>query len=118
MQLTLLCLRNTPVLAAAEGIVTYIKDDSRLGGSDAIYWDYSNFVVTMHDNGEYSRYDHLAYHSSRLAVGQHVSANHIIARVGMTGYTFVPHLHFQVSVATGINIRSDFMTVEVKHFVG
>lgn len=118
MQLTLLCLRIRPIPTAAEGIVTYIKDDSRLGGSDVCYWDYSNFVVITHENGEYPRYDHLAYHSSRVAVGQHVSANHATARVGMTGYTFIPHLHFQVSVATGINIWSDFMTVEVKNFVG
>jgi murein DD-endopeptidase MepM/ murein hydrolase activator NlpD len=33
---------DTPVLAAADGIVTYIKDDSRVGGTDVIYWDYSN----------------------------------------------------------------------------
>jgi murein DD-endopeptidase MepM/ murein hydrolase activator NlpD len=31
---------DTPVLAAAEGIVTYIKDDSRLGGSDVSYWNH------------------------------------------------------------------------------
>jgi murein DD-endopeptidase MepM/ murein hydrolase activator NlpD len=107
---------DTPVLAAADGIVTYIKDDSRVGGTDVIYWEYSNFVVIMHENGEYSRYDHLAYHSSRVAVGQHVSAKHAIPRAGMTGYTFMPHLHFQVFVATGINIWSDFVIVEVKNF--
>jgi murein DD-endopeptidase MepM/ murein hydrolase activator NlpD len=74
----------------------------------------------MHESGEYSRYDHLAYHSSRIAVvvGKHVSANHIIARLGMTGYTFMPHIRFQVFVATEINIWSDFMTVDVKNFLG
>ncbi|MGB7559783.1 MAG: hypothetical protein WBM37_14825, partial [Nitrososphaeraceae archaeon] len=30
---------DTPVLAAANGIVTHIKDDSSLGGSDVKYWD-------------------------------------------------------------------------------
>ena len=111
---------NTQVPAAAEGVVTCIKDDSRHGGSDVSYWNHSNFVVIMHENGEYSRNDHLAYHSSRvaIAVGQHVSAKHTIARAGMTGYTFMPHLHFQVFVVTGINIWSDFMTVEVKNFLG
>jgi murein DD-endopeptidase MepM/ murein hydrolase activator NlpD len=109
---------DTPVLAAANGIVTHIKDDSSLGGSDVKYWDHSNFVVIMHKNGEYSRYDHLAHHSSKVAVGQHVLANQEIAKVGMTGYTFIPHLHFQVFVATGINIWTDFTTVEVNNFVG
>jgi murein DD-endopeptidase MepM/ murein hydrolase activator NlpD len=110
---------NTQVPATAEGAMTYIKDDSRHGGSDVSYWNHSNSVVIMHENGEYSRYDHLAYHCSRVAVavGQRVSAKHTTARMGITGYTFKPHLHFQVFVATVINIWSDFMTVEVKNFL-
>ena len=107
---------DTPVLAAADGIVTYVKDDSDLGGPNVIYWNYTNFIVIMHKNGEYSRYDHLAYRSSKVTVGQHVSASQEIARVGMTGYTFMPHLHFQVFVFTGINIWTDFTTVEVRNF--
>jgi len=49
--------KETLVLAAADGIVTYVKDDSDIGGSNPIYWNYSNFIVIMHPNGEYSRYD-------------------------------------------------------------
>jgi murein DD-endopeptidase MepM/ murein hydrolase activator NlpD len=108
---------DTPVLAAAEGIVTYVKDDSNLGGFNVIYWNHTNFIVIMHKNGEYSRYDHLAYRSSKVSVGQHVAASQEIARVGMTGYTFTPHLHFQVFVFTGINIWTDFTTVEVRNFI-
>ena len=79
---------------AADGIVTHVRDDSNLGGSEVFYWNHTNFVVIMHKNGEYSGYDHLAYRSSKVEVGQHVSACQEIARVGMTGYTFIPHLHF------------------------
>jgi murein DD-endopeptidase MepM/ murein hydrolase activator NlpD len=79
----------------------------------------SNFVVSLHEIEEYSRYDQLAYHSSRVAVGQHVSADHAIARVVSDGgYAFMPHLHFQVFVPTGINFWSDSMTMEVKNFFG
>jgi murein DD-endopeptidase MepM/ murein hydrolase activator NlpD len=109
---------NTPVLAAAEGIVTYVKDDSNFGGSNVLYWNHSNFIVIMHRNGEYSRYDHLAYRSSKVIAGQHVGACQEIARVGMTGYTYIPHLHFQVFVFSGINIWTDFTTLEVKKFAG
>src|ERR671923_1919415 len=76
---------NTPVLAAANGIVTFVKDDSNVGGSDPIYWMYTNFIVIMHTNGEYSRYDHLAYYSSKVRVSQRVTAGQEIAKVGMTG---------------------------------
>ena len=107
---------NTPVLAAADGIVTAVKDDSNIGGPDPSYWMYTNFITIMHSNGEYTRYDHLAYHSSKVKSGQYVSAGEEIGKVGMTGYTYVPHLHFQVFVFTGSNVWTDFDTIEIRDF--
>jgi murein DD-endopeptidase MepM/ murein hydrolase activator NlpD len=107
---------NTPVLAAANGIVTYIKDDSNIGGPTPGYWNYTNFIVIMHANGEYSRYDHLAHRSSRVKVDQAVTKGQVIAEVGMTGYTFRPHLHFQVFIYIGTNFWMDFDTVIVQGF--
>jgi murein DD-endopeptidase MepM/ murein hydrolase activator NlpD len=49
-------------------------------------------------------------------VGQYVRAGEEIAKVGMTGYTYLPHLHFQVFVATGINVWTDFDTLKVQDF--
>jgi murein DD-endopeptidase MepM/ murein hydrolase activator NlpD len=104
---------NTTVLAAADGIVTFVKDDSYIGGPSIEYWNDSNFIVIQHANGEYSRYDHLAHKSVVVNVGQPVKSGQVIARVGTTGFTFVPHLHFQVFVFTGSNIWTDFQTLEV-----
>jgi murein DD-endopeptidase MepM/ murein hydrolase activator NlpD len=53
--------KSTPVLAAAEGLVTLVKDDSHMGGADPSYWVYSNFIAIRHLNSEFTRYDHLAY---------------------------------------------------------
>ena len=108
---------QTPVLAAADGVVSFVKDDSDSGGSNPIYWNHSNFIVIMHSNGEYSRYDHLYYTSSRVKAGQYVRAGQEIARVGMTGYTYLPHLHFQVFIITGINAWTDFDTLEVQNLI-
>jgi murein DD-endopeptidase MepM/ murein hydrolase activator NlpD len=77
---------------------------------------HTNFIVIMHSNGEYSRYDHLSYNSSKVTVGQHVIAGEEIAKVGMTGYTYLPHLHFQVFVVTGFNMWTDFETLKVRDF--
>jgi murein DD-endopeptidase MepM/ murein hydrolase activator NlpD len=112
----LIVYEQTPVLAAADGIVTFVKDSSNTGGSNPIYWNQTNFIVTMHSNGEYSRYDHLSYHSAMVKVSQHVRAGKEIARVGMTGYTYLPHLHFQVFVVIGINGWTDIDTLEVQDF--
>lgn len=98
------------------GVVTFVDDSSNTGGSNPIYWSYTNFIVIMHSNGEYSRYDHLGYKSSRVKAGQYIRAGQEIARVGMTGYTYLPHLHFQVFVVTGINVWTDFDTLEVQDF--
>lgn len=106
--------RDTPVLAAADGIVTFVKDISDIGGPNPAYWEYTNFIVIMHSNGEYSRYDHLSYNSSTVKVGQHVRKGEEIAKVGMTGYTYLPHLHFQVFVVTGFNMWTDFETLKVR----
>jgi len=107
---------DSPVLAAADGIVTFVKDSSNSGGSSPFYGDHSNFIVIMHSNGEYSRYDHLKYKSSKVKVGQYITAGEVIAKVGMTGYTYLPHLHFQVFVVTGINMWTDFDTLEIQDF--
>jgi murein DD-endopeptidase MepM/ murein hydrolase activator NlpD len=109
--------QNTPVLASADGKVTYVKDDSNVGGSDPSYWNYSNFISIMHQNGEHTRYDHLGRNSAKVRTGQQVRAGQEIARVGMTGYTYVPHLHFQVFVFTGYNIWTDFDTIEINDFI-
>ena len=109
--------KNTPVLAAADGIVTFIKDDSRIGGPSIEYWHNSNFIVIEHPNGEYSRYDHLAHGSAVIRTGQYMKRGQVIARVGMTGFTYLPHLHFHVFIFTGNNIWTDFDTLAITEFL-
>ena len=108
---------NTSVLAAANGVVTFVKDDSNIGGPSIEYWLNSNFIVIQHPNGEYSRYDHLAHGSAAVRTGQHVKRGQVIARVGMTGFTYLPHLHFQVFILTGNNLWTDFDTLSVTEFL-
>ncbi len=65
--------QSTPVLAAADGVVTFVHDDSNVGGPDPSYWNYTNFITIMHSNGEYSRYDHLEYGSAKVRVDEQVN---------------------------------------------
>src|SRR5919202_485487 len=99
--------KNTPVLAAADGIVTFVKDDSDIGGPDPSYWAYSNFVAIRHLNSEFTRYDHLDYRSSVVRVGHYVQKGQVLGKVGLTGYTYIPHLHFEVLIITGPNFWID-----------
>jgi murein DD-endopeptidase MepM/ murein hydrolase activator NlpD len=109
--------QNTPVLAAADGIVTFVKDDSHIGGPSIEYWPDSNFIVIQHPNDEYSRYDHLAHGTALVRTGQYIKRGRVIARVGMTGFTYLPHLHFQVFIFKGNNIWTDFDTLSITEFL-
>ena len=75
---------GTPVMAAAGGVVSY-------SGWMA---EYGNVVEVSHDNGLTSRYAHLS--RSLVKVGEVVLKGQPIAKVGNTGRTTGPHLHFEV----------------------
>jgi lipoprotein NlpD len=76
---------GTPVLAAAPGEVIYAGDQVR---------GYGNMVVIKHEGGLVTVYAH----NSLLLVhtGDGVSVGQEIARVGDTGRSTAPHLHFEV----------------------
>ena len=75
---------GTPVMAAAGGVVA----------TSAFVPEYGNIVEVDHDNGLTTRYAHLS--RSLVKVGDVVMKGQVIARVGATGRTTGPHLHFEV----------------------
>lgn len=77
---------GTPIVAAAAGTVIY---SGWLGG-------YGNLVVVDHGGGLSTAYAH----QSQIAVsnGTAVAQGQVVGYVGSTGYSFGPHLHFEVRV--------------------
>jgi len=72
-----------PVKAALKGTVLHVDNNRNLG----------NFIILKH--GEYQTlYAHLSAVSVKK--GQEVSQGQVIGKVGETGYTTGPHLHFEV----------------------
>ena len=47
---------GTPVLAALDGVVIAVKDDSNIGGTDQKYENDGNYIEILHDNNEVSEY--------------------------------------------------------------
>ncbi len=75
---------GTPVLAASDGVVI---DAGPSGG-------YGNWVKLRHSDGTVTLYGHLS--AWTVAVGQRVWAGDQIAKMGNTGNSTGPHLHFEV----------------------
>lgn len=65
----------------------------RIGGVNAFC---GNYVVIDHENGEYSFYAHLSENTINVGKGDRVKQGQVIARVGNTGNSTDPHLHFQL----------------------
>jgi murein DD-endopeptidase MepM/ murein hydrolase activator NlpD len=78
---------GTPVGAAAPGRVIFAALDA--GG-------YGNLIEVAHGGGVVSMYAHLSSFSVR--VGQRVATGTRIGRVGATGESTGPHLHFEIRV--------------------
>lgn len=76
---------DTPVYAAGPGIVAY--SDDKLRG-------YGNVVIVRHDRRITTIYAHNKY--NLVKKGQRVKAGQEIAKLGSTGRSTGPHLHFEV----------------------
>jgi len=81
-----------PVRAAKSGTVTY---SGWLGG-------YGNAIIVQHDDTYKTLYAHLS--RRHVAVGQRVRRGQVLGRTGDTGYSFGPHLHFEIS-KNGSNVN-------------
>jgi murein DD-endopeptidase MepM/ murein hydrolase activator NlpD len=76
---------GTPVYAARAG--TIVRAGATTGG-------FGNLVVVDHGGGIHSYYGHLSSVDAR--VGDQVEAGAHIGKVGSTGRSSAPHLHFEV----------------------
>lgn len=75
-----------PVLAAADGVVSRIAVDP----------GYGRFVELTHVDGLKSRYGHLDRFAAGLSEGETVKAGQPVGRLGSTGTSTGPHLHFEL----------------------
>ncbi len=92
---------GTDILAAHAGTVVLMKMNSQVGGCSSTYANDANYIVLDHGDGTAGLYLHVEGNSSTFAVGDFVEAGDTIARVGLTGWTCGPHLHFQVQQLCG-----------------
>ena len=71
--------------------------------------DYGNYIKIKHDDGGFELHAHLRQ-GSALALNTKVTAGQIVARIGNTGNSTGPHLHFEIRNASNINQVAEFYT--------
>lgn len=80
---------GTPVIASKSGRVEVVQRSSS---------GYGNMVLINHGDGYKTRYAHMVKGSIKVSVGDYVEAGQTIGKVGSTGNSTGPHLHFEVIV--------------------
>ena len=78
--------KNTPIMAAADGVITQL---GRKGG-------YGKYIRIRHTDGFETAYGHMNGYRQDLKVGSKVKRGEVIGYVGSTGRSTGPHLHFEV----------------------
>lgn len=92
---------GAPVLAAGPGTVVWAGWGFYSGWPENYDDPYGIAVSIRHDFGYqgnplYTMYGHMS--DVNVTVGQHVETGDLLGRVGITGHTTGPHLHFEVRV--------------------
>ena len=95
---------NDTICAADEGYVVGVIKDYNAWGTDKRYKDFANFITLYHPHsGLYTQYVHLKYNGSFLKVGDFVKQGQAIGLTGLTGWTSIVHLHFNVLIPSANN---------------
>ena len=96
------------ILAPAAGTVTYARNDvpdnprpgdpgnALAGLRDSVLAFMGNCVIIDHGNAEYSVLAHMQHGSVSVKAGQRVAAGQVIGKLGNSGNSFGPHLHYQL----------------------
>jgi len=90
------------LIAVADGVVTYVRDniwENVPGGPNAnltMNQAGGNMVIIDIGGGFYAQYAHAILGSIEVQVGDHVTKGQVLAKLGNSGNSGGPHLHFQL----------------------
>lgn len=90
---------NDTICAADDGFVVGVIKDYTIGGNDKRFEEFANYITLYHPHsGLYTQYAHLKNNGSFVKVGDTVKQGQAIGLAGMTGFTSIAHLHFNVLI--------------------
>lgn len=94
-------INDVNIIAAMDGVVymtyndcnSYGYSEDMCGGGGK-----GNYIIIEHSNGSYTKYFHLTKDSLTVSTGDVVKQGQVIAKMGTSGSSTGPHLHFQLEV--------------------
>lgn len=94
------------VIASKSGEVVYPTSEHQTQYADNGYYGnragggYGNYVKIKHSDGSYTIYAHLAQNSITVRAGDVVSQGQVIGKMGHSGSSTGPHLHFEIRIGS------------------
>jgi len=76
------------IVAASAGVVKFT----------GWYSGYGRMIDIQHEDGSVTRYAHLSSFTTNIAPGKIVVRGQKIGKVGVSGHTTGPHVHFEVRI--------------------
>jgi hypothetical protein len=111
---------NQPVLAVADATVVAVTADmpdtpprTVFTGTRLDHYGGNHIVLDLGD-GHYAFYAHLKPNSASVRVGDHVRKGQQLARIGNSGNSTEPHLHFHLTT-TPLPYTGDNIPYEIDH---
>ena len=99
------------IIATAAGTVVYPTANDKIDYGDGFLGSsagYGNHVIIDHGGGIYSLYGHLYANTITVRAGDTVEQGQVIAKMGTSGNSTGPHLHFEIrNGANNRNFRVD-----------
>lgn len=94
--------QGDPIMSTANGQVVTVGYDTSFGIN----------VIIKHKHGIYTRYAHMS--TATVTKGQYVSQGDVIGRIGNTGITTGPHLHYEVHIGSDVVDPGKYINVKLK----
>lgn len=111
----LLAVANGTVVKIQDGIPENIPNSNQFATPITEKTLPGNYIIIDIGNGKYAGYAHVIPGSFKVKVGDHVSLHQVIAKLGNSGNSSEPHLHFQI-INNNSFLESNGIPYGFKHF--
>ena len=97
---------GTEVFAARAGVVIKVVQGYNQSCPERRCTEYNNYIIMYHDDGTFSRYDHIKQNGALVKEGDRIKENQLIGYSGNVGFSNGPHLHFMAYMQHLMDVES------------